>query len=393
MRGWLVVSQTAFTFVLLVAGGLMLRTFTHLNSVDPGFRGEQVLTMRTALPTTRYRGVPARSAFYTPVLERIQALPGVVDAGFTSWLPYRNYGGTSGFVIEGEVAQTPSQENDANVRLVTPGYLAAMGMTLLEGRLLTTADHAGTEPVAVINRTMARKFWPAESPMNHRLRNCQDCPWLRIVGIVGDMHQKALDVDARPEYFVPFDQLPQLIAFGPPQDLAIRVAGDPVALTSAARKAIWSVDSQQPVTQVRILADYVREDLAPRRFQTQLIGAFAGLALLLASLGIYGVLSYVVSQRRREIGVRMALGADGGQVARLVIGQGMRPALMGLAIGFGVAYGLAHLISGLLYGVDARDPLTFSAAAAVLLTTAFLASWIPARRASRVDPGSVLHYE
>jgi predicted permease len=371
----------------------MLRTFAHLNSVDPGFRGEHVLTMRTALPQPRYRGIPARSAFYLPVLERIQALPGVVDAGFTSWLPYRNYGGTSAFVIEGRAALPTGQDNDANIRLVTPGYPSAMGMTLLEGRLLTAADHAGTEPVAVINRTMSRQFWPAENPLDQRLRICQDCPWFRVVGIVGDIHQMALDVDVRPEYFVPFDQLPQAISFAPPQDLAIRVAGDAEALLPDIRRAIWSVDSQQPIAQVRILSDYLREDLAPRRFQTQLIGTFAGLALLLSSLGIYGVLSYVVSQRRREIGVRMALGADSGEVIRLITGQGMRPALTGLAIGFVVAYGLAHLISVLLAGVEPRDPITFAAAAAVLLATAFLASWIPARRAARVDPGSVLHYE
>ena len=178
---WLVVADGRFHVCFVGRlGGLILRTFAHLNSVDPGFRGEQVLTLRTALPTTKYRGVAARGVFYSQVLERIRALPGVVDAGYTSWLPYRNYGGTSGFVIEGRAPLPPGQQNDANIRLVTPGYFTAMGMTLLEGRLLTTADHEGTEPVVVINRTMSRQFWPAESPINRRMRVCRECPSFRL---------------------------------------------------------------------------------------------------------------------------------------------------------------------------------------------------------------------
>ena len=393
MRNWLVAFQTAFTFVLLVAGGLMLRTFVHLNALETGFRGENVLTLRTALPQPRYRGLAPRSAFYSQVLERVNALPGVIAAGFTSWIPYMNSGGSATFVIEGRAALRPGLEYDANVRLVTPGYLTAMGMTLLEGRILANADHSGTEPVAVINQTMARKFWPAENPLNHRLRICPECPWLRVVGVVMDIHQKSLDTEARPEYFTPFDQLPQALSFAAPQDMAIRVAGDASTLAPAVRRAIWAVDPEQPVAQVRVLDDYLSADLAPRRFQTQLSGAFAGIALLLASLGIYGVLSYAVSQRRREIGVRMALGAGRNDVLRLVAGQGMRPALIGLIIGFVAAFGSAHLISGLLSGVSPRDPITFGVAAIVLLATALFACWVPARRAAAVDPGRVLHYE
>jgi putative ABC transport system permease protein len=371
----------------------MLRTFVRLNAVDPGFRGGNVLTLRTTLPLPRYRGVGPRNVFYSQVLERVKALPGVVDAGFTSWIPYMNSGGSSTFVIEGAPASPPGLDNDANVRLVTPGYLRAVGMTLLEGRMLTDADRAGTEPVAVINRTMARKFWPSDNALNHRLRICPDCPWLRVVGEVADIHQKALDTEPRPEYYVPFDQLSQALVFAAPQDLAIRVAGDAAALAPAVRSAIWAVDPQQPVAQVRVLNDYLKEDLAPRRFQTQLTGLFAGVALLLASLGIYGVLSYSVSQRRHEIGVRMALGANRNDILRLFARQGMGPAVTGLVIGFIAAYGLVHLISGLLYNVQPRDPITFGAAAAVLLGTALLACWIPARRAATVETSSVLHYE
>jgi putative ABC transport system permease protein len=266
LRSWLVISQTAFTFVLLVAGGLMLRTFVHLHTLDPGFRGENVLTLRTALPLPRYRGLGPRAVFYSQVLDQVKALPGFVEAGFTSWIPYMNSGGSANFVIEGRGPLPAGVDYDANVRLVTPGYLSAMGMTLLEGRLLTSADHAGTEPVAVINRTMARNFWPEEDALNHRLRICPECPWLRIVGEVADIHQKEIAVEARPEYFVPFDQMPQALPFAAPQDMAIRVAGDAAAIAPAVRRAIWAVDPQQPVAQVRILNDYLREDLAPRRF-------------------------------------------------------------------------------------------------------------------------------
>jgi putative ABC transport system permease protein len=393
LRSWLVVSQTAFTFVLLVAGGLMLRTFAELRAIDPGFHGDNVLTMRTVLPTTKYRGVALRGAFYSQVLDRIKALPGVVDAGYTSWLPYRNWGGTSQFEIEGRPAPPRGQEFDSNIRLVTPGYIPAMGMTVLKGRILNSGDHTGTEAVAVINETMQRKYWPSEDPLDHRVRICPECPWFRIVGMVADIHQQALDLAVRPEYYVPFDQLSQALPWAPPQDLAVRASGNPVALAADIRSAVWAVDAQQPVTGVKVLSEFLDDDLAPRRFQTQLIGGFAVLALLLASLGVYGVLSYAVSQRQREIGVRMALGAGPWEILRLVTRQGMTPALIGVAIGFITAYGLSNLISQLLYGITPHDTVTFAAAAAVLLVVALLACWIPARRASRTDPLTALHYE
>jgi predicted lysophospholipase L1 biosynthesis ABC-type transport system permease subunit len=229
--------------------------------------------------------------------------------------------------------------------------------------------------------------------LNHRLRICRDCPWLRVVGEVADIHQKALDVEPRPEYFVPFDQLPQALSFAGPQDMAIRVAGDAAAIAPAVRRAIWAVDPQQPVAQVRVLDDYLKEDLAPRRFQTELTEAFAAMALLLASLGIYGVLSYTVSQRRREISVRIALGANQNHVYRLIARQGMQPAVIGLIVGLIAAYGLVHLIAGLLSGVQPYDPITFAFSAAALLATAFLACWIPASRAARLDPAHVLRTE
>jgi putative ABC transport system permease protein len=388
-----VVSQTAFAALLLIGAGLLLQTFSHLRAVDPGFRGDQVLALRTSLSPARYPDAARRAAFYSSVLERVQALPGVSDAGFTSWLPYTNWGGTTGFELEGRPNPAPGQQWDANLRLVTAGYLPAMGTTLAEGRFLSEFDREGSEPVAVVNRTLARKFWPGEGALNRRFRACDECPWMRIVGIAGDMRQKALDVDARPECFVPWRQLPQFLGFYPPQDLAIRVSGDPARIVPAVRRAVREADEAQPVSMLRVMSEYVEEELAPRRLQAQLVGGLAALALLLASIGVYGVLSYSVAERRSEIGVRLALGAEPRQVARLVAWQGVRPALAGLALGTAAAAAMARLAAGLLYGVAPRDPLTFAAAAAALLAVSIAACWIPARRAARSNPAVALRGE
>ncbi|HEX2463532.1 MAG TPA: FtsX-like permease family protein, partial [Thermoanaerobaculia bacterium] len=219
------------------------------------------------------------------------------------------------------------------------------------------------------------------------------CPWTRVVGLVKDLHQEALSADVRPECYTPYYLGAQSVPFMQPKDLAVRTAADPLTVLASVRSAIWSVDPAQPIAQVRIMADYVDDDLAPHRLQAQLTGAFAVFALLLASVGVYGVLSYAVAQRRHEMGLRMALGAQRGDLVRWVVARGLRPVLAGVAVGLGVAYGLAHLIAGLLYDVRPRDPMTFAIAAATLLAVAALASWLPARRASRIDPLSALRAE
>jgi predicted permease len=390
VRSWLIAGQTAFAVVLLIAAGLMTRTFARLSAVDPGFRGQQVLTMRTELPVPRYSDPSRRSAFYTGVVERVRALPGVESAGFTTGLPLVFPGG--GFGIEPEGRPQPANIV-GNVRLVTPGYLAAMGMTLRAGRLLEGGDGEGSEPVAVINATMAQRFWPGEDPLDLRFRSCAACPWLRVVGVVEDMPQESLSAPVRAECYVPFAVGAASVPFMQPKDLAVRATADPMLLLDRVRAAIWEVDPTQPISQVRIMADYVDDDLGPHRLQAQLTGVFAAFALLLAAVGVYGVLSYAVAQRRHEMGLRMALGAERGDLVRWVVARGLRPVLAGVVVGLAAAYGLASLIAGLLYDVRPRDPLTFAAAAATLLLVALVACWIPARRAAHVDPLTALRAE
>ncbi len=390
LRSGLIVTQTAFVVVLLIAAALLAQTFLRLRAVDPGFRGEGVLTLRTDLPVPRYADHARRLGFYTQVLERVRALPGVTRAGFTSFLPLA-FGGAANVVMAENQPEPPVQA--ANFRLVTSGYLESMGATLARGRYLTDADEGG-EPVAVINEAMARYFWPGGDALDRRfrIRSCQTC-WIRVVGIVNDMNQGSLGGDVRPEYFVPATHGRAAIPFMQPKDLAIRTAGDPRTLIDLVRRAILEVDPEQPVSDVRVMADYREQELAPHRFQAQLISGFAALALALASIGVYGVLSYTVARRRREVGLRMALGAGRREVVRWVMAQGLRPILAGLAVGLVFAYFLAQLVAGLLYGVQPRDPLSYGIAAGVLLAVALAACWLPALRASRVDPFVVLRSE
>jgi predicted permease len=351
------------------------------------------LTLRTELPVPRYSDPSRRAAYYTRVIERVRALPGVESAGFTTGLPLLFPGG--GFGIEAEGRPQPANVV-GNLRLVTPGFLQAMGMTLRAGRLLDDGDRAGSEPVAVINETMAQRFWPDEDPLDLRFRitSCPTCPWLRVVGLVEDMPQEALSAPTRPECYVELSVGAGTVPFMQPKDLAVRsAAGDPMRLLDGVRAAIWEVDPAQPIAQVRIMADYVADDLAPHRLQAQLTGVFAAFALALASVGVYGVLSYTVAQRRHEVGLRMALGAERRELVRWVVARGLRPVVAGVVLGLGAAYALTSLIAGLLFDVRPRDPLTFTAAAATLLVVALVACWIPARRAARIDPLSALRAE
>jgi putative ABC transport system permease protein len=390
VRSWLIAGQTAFAVVLLIAAGLMAQTFLRLSAVDPGFRGEQVLTLRTELPLPRYADPARRSAFYTEVLERVRALPGVASAGFTSFLPLVMPGGGFGVEVEG-LPQPPNVVG--NVRLVTPGYLETMGATLVAGRLLDRGDLERSEPVGVINQGMVERFFAGEDPVGMRFRICAACPWTRVVGVVRDLRQVSLAEPARPESYVPYAAGAQMVGFMQPKDLAVRASVEPALLLGVVRAAIREVDPAQPISQVRVMAEYVSDDLAPRRLQAQLTGAFAAFALLLASVGVYGVLSYAVAQRRHEMGLRLALGAEPGQLMRWVVARGLRPVLGGVVVGLAVAFGLAHLVASLLYDVRPRDPLTFAVAAATLLAVAAFACWLPARRASRVDPLSALRTE
>ncbi len=394
LRGALVVAEVALAFLLLTGAGLMVQAFVHVRSLDPGFRPENVLTARTSLPSPRYDEVARRNAFYEQVLTRVAALPGVVSAGYTSYLPLTNRGGTAGFTIEGRPPLRAGEILDANFREVSADYLKTMGIALRGGRFLEARDGATTERVVVVNEAFTRQFLPGEDALGKRiaLGRGDDLEWMRIVGIVGDVKQMGLERAGRAEMYVPYTQV-NAHDFYSPRDLAVRTAGEPMALAGAVREAIWEVDGLQAVANVRTLESILDHELAPRSTQANLLGAFAVLALILASLGLYGVLSYTVAQRRREIGIRMALGARAGKVVGMVVAQGLVLTAAGIALGLVGAVALTRALASLLYGVSASDPLTLLGVAAALVIVAFLASYLPARRAARVDPMVALRSE
>ena len=392
LRSVLVVTEIALALVLLVGAGLLIQTFLKLRALDIGVNPENVLTLRTSLPRSKYSELPKRTAFYEQVLERVRAVPGVVAAGYATAVPLTWKGGTNGFTVEGR-EQGPGQ--DANSRQATTGYMETMGVKLRQGRYFDEHDDAQAQPVAVINETMARQYWPGESAVGKRFKlggTNSTKLWMTVVGIIGDIKEMGLEAAPKAEMFFPYQQLPETL-WNMPRDLTVRTSGDPLSVTAAVRQAIWAVDPAQPISNVRTMEEILSEEVAQRRIGMTLLVAFAGLALLLASLGIYGVLSYSVTQRTQEIGIRMALGAGRNDVLRQVMGGGLRLAGAGVAIGLIVSFALTRLMTGLLFGVSASDPRTLIGVTVLLIAVALLACYIPARRATKIDPMIALRYE
>jgi len=389
LRGALVVAEVALALVLLIGAGLMIRTIVRLQGLDPGFRPEKVMTLKTALSRQKYGELPRRAAFYREVLERVRALPGVAAAGYTTSVPLVWRGGTNGFTVEG---QPRAPGRDANHRQISPDYFRTMGIPLRAGRIFDEHDGPNALPVAMINETMAGKFWPGGEALGKRFKlGGPDAPWMTVVGIVGDVRQMGLDVPVKAEMYFPYQQIDMFWAA--PTFLAIRSAGDPADLVAAVRREVRAVDPDQPISDVRTMEEILGREVAPRRLQMTLLAGFAGLALLLASLGIYGVISYAVSQRTPEIGIRMALGARPRDVLGMVVGGGLRLAALGVGIGLAAALALTRVMASLLYGVSTTDPLTFVSIPLLLLAVALAASYLPARRALRVDPVAALRSE
>ncbi|MDP8983214.1 MAG: ABC transporter permease [Acidobacteriota bacterium] len=391
-RDWLVIGETALAVVLLTGAGLLIQTLARLRGVELGFRPEGVLTALTLLPPASYQKNSDRMAFANKVLDRVRALPGVTGAGYANSLPLVMKGNTRGFWPEGHAPHRVGEIRDANFRKVTPDYLQTMGIALQRGRYLRDSDGDGAKLVAVINDTMARQFWPHQDPVGRRFKfggPDADEPWVEIVGIVAGVRQMGLELPPRAEVYVPMAQAHT----AEPDSLVIRTTSNPIRLAAAVRAQVREVDPRQPVSIVRTMGDIVDEELGPRKLQMTLLGALAGLALLLASIGIFGVLHFAVTQRFAEIGVRVALGAGPGDVARMVVGQGLRLAGIGVAIGIAGALAVTRMMSSMLFGVKASDPLAFAGAAIVLLAVAAVASWAPARRAARVDPVVALRAE
>jgi putative ABC transport system permease protein len=394
LRSALVVSEVALALVLLVGAGLLLRSFQQLSDVDPGFNTENVLTMRTVLPGTKYQRPEQRRAFYDEVLRRVEGLPGVESAGMISFLPLSFSGMNFAFTVEGSRPVTDMNLPLAIYRVVSPDYFRTMRIPTLRGRAFDPQDTAEKPAVVVVNRKLAEQYWPGQDAVGKRVKvgpADSPNPWATVIGVVGDVRQVGLQGEQRLEMYASYKQDPR--GFIAPRDLVVRTKIEPASIVAAVREQVWAVDKDQPVSNIRTMEQVFASAVARERFQTLLLGLFAALALVLAVVGLYGVMSYAVTQRTHEIGIRMALGAQRKEVLRLIIGQGMVLTLVGVALGLGVALAVTRLMAGILYGVTATDPTTFVAVASLLAAVAFIACYIPARRATKVDPLVALRYE
>ena len=388
----LVVAEITLGLVLLIGAGLLIKSYARLQQVDPGFSPENVLTAQLSLPQSKYPEERQQALFFQQTLERIQTLPGVEYAGAVSDLPFSQSRTSRSFGIEGRPAVSDGESLNADHRKISPHYFRAMGIRLLRGREFTERDAKNAPGVIIINEAMARRFFPHENPLGRRLllgasESGEQKAW-EIVGVVADIKHGNLAEERKPEMYVPYMQHPHSWMF-----LAIRGASDPRTLIAAVRNAVREVDPEQPAYNVMTMQERIEKSIAPQRFNTLLLGVFAVVAIALAAVGIYGVVSYSVAQRTREIGVRLALGAQSGDILRLVVGQGMLLTMIGIGLGLAAALLLTRLMASLLYGVSATDPFVFAGIAVLLAFVALLACYIPARRATKVDPMIALRYE
>ena len=390
LRHAFVVSEVALAVVLLVGAGLMLRTFAAMRGVDPGFNAHNILTVRVALPGSKYPEPAQRVQFFQEAVSRIGALPGVEAAGEVSVLPLAGLGSATGFTIAGQPPPAAGQTPVTDVRMCDNGYFRTMNVPLVRGRLFTDREMRERSNVVIINATLARQYFGERDPIGQQLNVAMSDPIIptAIVGVVGDARYADLVTAPRAMVYWPHPQL----VFGA-MTLTVRTAGDPRALAPAVQHVIQSIDKDQPVSDVRTMEQWMAKSLAQTRFSSMLLAVFAGVALLLAAIGIYGVMSYTVSQRTSEIGIRLALGADERAIMRLIVGNGLRLAVLGLGIGVVLALALSRSITAQLYQTSGADPATFAGVVAVLGAVAVLASYIPARRASHIPPVEALRYQ
>jgi predicted permease len=389
-RKALVVSEVALSLVLLIGAGLMIRSFWKLQNVDPGFDTSNALTMSVALTPIRYSEPHQQLAFLDRAMEQIRAVPGVVSVGTTTTIPLAGGGSTQPFSIEGRPTGTIAEQPMAQTRYISPDYFKAIGIPLRQGRFFSDQDRDNSVPVIIISEAMARRFWPGENPIGKRLTpSFHSKEGAReIVGVVGDVKARGLDSDASTMMYLPYKQAPR-----PFMSFVVRTSSNPESLVQPVSRAIYSIDKEQALTDVQTMDQVLMQSLSDRRFNMTLLLTFAGVALVLAAVGVYGVMNYTVTLRRRELGIRMALGAKASDVLRLVLRQGLTLTLIGVGAGLISAYALTRLMASLLYGVTATDYLTFASVSAVLIVVGLVASFVPARRATKVDPTIALRTE
>jgi putative ABC transport system permease protein len=393
MRQILVVSEVALTLVIVIGAGLMLQTLQRLQAVDPGFNPENVLTVRMNLPDAKYENSQKQQAFIRTLLERVSGLPGVTSAATTSFLPLSGSNFSISFKITHRPEPEPGKEPSAQLRFVSNGYFETMQIPVVQGRTFTPQDTATAPPVAIINESLARQFFPGEDPVGkvidpgYQGRNDPNTLF-QIVGVVRDIKHFNLRVEPRAEYYLPVEQL----AYSG-LTLVVRTANDPASLSAALRREVNSLDRDLAVFSVFTMEQVLGTSISDARLNTALLGTFGFIALLLASIGIYGVMSYAVTQRTHEIGIRMALGANRPEVLGMVLRQGLRLAAIGVTLGIMGALVLTSYMQNMVFQVSLTDPPTFIAVSMLLAAVALLASYIPARRATRVDPIIALRYE
>jgi predicted permease len=388
-RDALVVTQIAVALVLLVGAGLLIRTLANLRGIDIGFTTDRLLTLRTTLPVPKYGDPIDRVAFYERVTAGVRTLPAVESAAYVSTLPFLSIGNTTGYRVEGHV---PAPGQDVLYRVGTSDYLKTIGAELVEGRLPDERDGRDAPLVLVVNETFARRYWPNERAVGRRVSTGgSDAPWRTIIGVVKDVRERGYELETKPGAYVVYAQAP---ATGfQPEYLVVRTNGDPISVAPAVRRVISELDPEQPVSTIRSMEQIVDMNVIDRTAQTTLLSTFAALALLLACLGLYGVLSYAVAQRTREIGVRLALGATAGEIARVVVGRGLALTAAGLTAGLALAWAATRTMQSLLVGIDAGDAATFTGVLGLLIIVALGACSVPALRAARVDPVRVLRQE
>jgi putative ABC transport system permease protein len=392
LRSVLVTAEVAVSLVLLIGAGLLINSFLRLRNIDPGFRSANLLTMKIELPQPKYEEFAKRTAFYSELVQRVQSLAGVRSAAVTTNLPLYRQGNSISVRIEGRPDPPPGQELIVVTRIISPGYFDTMSIPLLAGRQLSEQDSENAPNAVVISETMAHRFWPGEDAVGKRIaigRIRSDADWTQVIGVVKDVRQFELNAAPRPQMYLSYKQA----GFFTSEDLVVRTDVEPASLAATVRKAVWEIDKDQPVSDIRTMDEILAESIARQRFSMLLLGVFAGVALLLAAVGIYGVMSYSVAQQTHEIGIRMALGATTGAVLKMAVGYGLKLVVAGVVIGLIAAFALTRLMATLLFGVTPTDPATFVVISVLLVLVAGVASYVPARRATKVDPLIALRYE
>jgi putative ABC transport system permease protein len=384
-RNVLVITEIALGLVLLIGAGLLVKSFQHLGKIDPGFKADGVLTMQLALPDSKYPDEQRISVFFERVLQEVNSLPGVVKSGATNILPLSGMDRRSTFEAEDHPVAEPADAITASNPCISPGYLSAMNIPLLAGRYFTEQDTQDSIPVAVISKAMARALWPDQEAIGRRLRYPGGTS-LTVVGVVDDVKQMGLDAYSFGSVYFPYTQSTFPATRMRPMNLMVRTSVDASSTIASIKAAIREVDADQPVSNIRTMEDVISNSVSGRYFNMLLMGIFAIVATLLACVGVYGLVSYTVSQRAREISIRMALGAQQSNVVNLIVSQAMKLALAGLALGVATSYGLTRFISSLLFGVSSFDPATFVITATLMGTVVLIASYVPALRASKVNP-------